>query len=291
MKKLIAASLLLLAAPSFAKDVQEIRDVKAKPEIIIYNTSGEVEVRGWSRNQVEIKADLGSGVEELVFEVDGNEVNIEVRAPRHHSGSISSDLVIHVPEKSSLEISTVSADVTVEDVEGRQRIETVSGDIETNVFAADIDLESVSGDVELQGDNKKIRVRASSVSGDMDFQGLDGEIAVESVSGDIVLIESRFESVEGDTVNGDFVMRAELYGESRLSFETVNGDIDIKFIGDISARFDIETFNGSIRNCFGPKPVRTSQYAPGRELKFTEGGGEGRVAIGTLNGGIRICNK
>ena len=57
----------------------------------------------------------------------------------------------------------------------------------------------------------------------------------------------------------------------------------------MSARFDIETFNGSIDNCFGPEPVRTSRYTPGRELRFTEGDGNARVAIKTLNGGLRLC--
>jgi hypothetical protein len=63
----------------------------------------------------------------------------------------------------------------------------------------------------------------------------------------------------------------------------------VDFEGDVSARFDIETFNGAIRNCFGPEAVRTSKYAPGRELKFTEGSGSGRVSIQTLNGSLRLC--
>ena len=291
MRKLLIASLIILTAPSFAKEVSEIRDVKAKSEIIIYNTSGEVEVEGWSRNQVEIEADLGSGVKELLFEVDGNEVVIEVKAPHGHSRSIASDLVIRVPEGSSLEISTVSADVTVQDVKGRQSIDTVSGDIDAEAYASDISVESVSGDIEIQGDNKKIRIRANTVSGDLDMEGLDGEIEVESVTGDIVMNDSRFENVESNTVNGNIVFHAELYGDRRMDFETVNGDIDIKFRDGISARFDIETFNGDIRNCFGPEAVRTSKYAPGRELRFTEGDGDGRVVIRTLNGDLRMCNK
>jgi DUF4097 and DUF4098 domain-containing protein YvlB len=75
----------------------------------------------------------------------------------------------------------------------------------------------------------------------------------------------------------------------RLDIETINGTVDVEFDGDVSARFDIETFNGSIRNCFGPDAVRTSQYAPGRELKFTEGDGDGRVTINTLNGSLNLC--
>ena len=71
--------------------------------------------------------------------------------------------------------------------------------------------------------------------------------------------------------------------------ESVNGDVDIRFEGGVNARFDIETFNGDIDNCFGPKAERTSKYAPGWELSFTEGDGDGRVTISTLNGDIDLC--
>jgi hypothetical protein len=63
------------------------------------------------------------------------------------------------------------------------------------------------------------------------------------------------------------------------------------FTKAVSARFDIETFNGSIRNCFGPKPERTSRYSPGLELSFTLGDGDSHVSIETLNGSVNICNQ
>ena len=69
-----------------------------------------------------------------------------------------------------------------------------------------------------------------------------------------------------------------------------NGTVDIELQGTVSARIDIETFNGSIRNCFGPKPERTSKYSPGLELSFEHGGGDGRIDVETLNGSVTICN-
>ncbi|MDE0755233.1 MAG: hypothetical protein OSB26_11330 [Woeseiaceae bacterium] len=69
----------------------------------------------------------------------------------------------------------------------------------------------------------------------------------------------------------------------------VNGSVDVDFNGDVSAEINIETFNGSIRNCFSPDAVKMSKYAPGRELDFTEGSGNGRVKIRTLNGSVRLC--
>jgi DUF4097 and DUF4098 domain-containing protein YvlB len=290
MRKLITISLLVLGVPCVADDFHRVLDVEGDPEIIIYNTAGEVEVRGWSRNKVDVEADLGSGIEELIFEIDGNEVLIEVKpSQRNHSHNIVTDLVITVPYNSSLEIATVSADISVEDVKGEQYIESVSGDIDTNAYASDITIDSVSGDIDIEGDNKKLEIRIETVSGDIDIQSVDGEVEADTVSGDLVLYDSRFEKVSGESVSGDMVFQAELYGDSRMGFETVNGDIDIEFAGKVSARFDIETFNGDIRNCFGPDPVRTSKYAPGRELKFTEGSGDGRVVIRTLNGDLRMC--
>ena len=291
--KIIRLALIasLGVSPAFADDVNEIMDADSDGTVTVSNISGSVEVRGWSRNQVEVTGELGSRVEELIFERDGDEILIKVKVPRNSNGGISSDLSISVPVASSLQVHTVSADITVSDVEGEQELESVSGDVETEAHSSDIELGSVSGDVEVQGDNQPIRSRLNTVSGDIDTDRLAGEINAESVSGDVSAINGRFERASLNTVNGEIVYHAALLDGGRMDIETVNGSVDIEFDGDVSARFDIETFNGAIRNCFGPDSVRTSRYAPGRELKFTEGGGSGRVTINTLNGSIRICKN
>lgn len=278
-------------APAFADDVNEIMDAEFDGTVTVSNVAGSVEVQGWSRSQVEVTGELGSRVEELIFERDGDEILIKVKVPRNSNGGISSDLSISVPSGSSLQVHTVSADITVSDVEGEQELESVSGDVETEAHGSDIELGSVSGDVEVQGDKQTIRARLNTVSGDIESDSLAGEINAESVSGDVSAINGSFERAALNTVNGDIVYRAALLDGGRMDVETVNGSVDIEYDGEVSARFDIETFNGSIRNCFGPDSVRTSRYAPGRELKFTEGGGSGRVRVNTLNGSIRLCKN
>jgi len=291
--KFISMALIgsLGVAPAFADDVNEIMDADSDGTVTVSNVSGSVEVQGWSRSQVEVTGELGSRVEELIFERDDDEILIKVKVPRNSNGGISSDLSISVPVGSSLQVHTVSADITVSDVEGEQELESVSGDIETEAHASDIELGSVSGDVEVQGDNQSIRSRLNTVSGDIESDSLAGEINAESVSGDLSAINGSFERAMLNTVNGEIVYRAALLDGGRMDVETVNGSVDIEYDGDVSARFDIETFNGSIRNCFGPDSVRTSRYAPGRELKFTEGDGSGRVTINTLNGSVRLCKN
>ena len=160
-----------------AEDINETMDADARSAVHISNIAGSVEVSGWSRNEVELSGELGSGVEELIFERDGDEIIIQVRARQHNSRNISSDLVVKVPKLSSLRINTVSADIEIDNVEGEQRLQSVSGDIETSAFAEDIEVESVSGDVEVDGDGKAMRSRFNTVSGDIETEKLSGEIA------------------------------------------------------------------------------------------------------------------
>ena len=289
--KLGLAVVVGLAGQAASADEEE-HSIDAHPDgtVNVSNVAGSVEVSGWSRNQVDVAADLGRGVEELIVERDGNEVIIKVKVPRRNSRNISSDLVIMVPEDSSLEIGTVSADIEIADVYGEQRLHVVSGDVDTEAYGSDVQIESVSGDIELDGDRQMMHARLNSVSGDIDTSQLAGEVEATTVSGDLVIADGTFERVQTNTVNGDIVFRGVLDSDGRMDVETINGDVDIDLSGTVSARFDIETFNGDIRNCFGPKPRRTGRYGPGLELKFTEGGGSSRVTIRTLNGSLTLCD-
>jgi DUF4097 and DUF4098 domain-containing protein YvlB len=279
----------LLSVAVCAREERQSVDASDDGLVTISNLAGSVEIKGWSRKQVEVVADLGSGVEELEVERDGNEVNVNVKVPRHSSRRASSDLVVRIPENSSIKVTGVSSDISVNNVHGTQRLQSISGDIETEAHAADIDVETVSGDVEIDGDARDMRTAVRSVSGDVELSNLRGEIEAGSVSGEVVIVDSAVSRGSLNTTSGDIVFHAELTGKGRLDVETINGDVDIKLAGKLSAKFDIETFNGDISNCFGPDPVRTSKYAPGRELSFTEGDGDSRVTVRTLNGDLRLC--
>ncbi|MGB5719290.1 MAG: DUF4097 family beta strand repeat-containing protein [Woeseiaceae bacterium] len=290
MKKLIGiAAGLLLAMPVLAEDVEKTLDAAPDGHVDISNIAGEVTVRGWSRNEVEVTGTLGKNVEELIFERDGDKVTIKVKVPKRMGRGIDSDLHISVPERSSIDVGAVSADIDVTDVRGEQRLHTVSGDVNTESSGSDVSAESVSGDVEVNGDKSDAETNASTVSGDVTLFRVAGSVSGESVSGDVVIDEGSFSRVELSTVNGELVFQAELRKDGKLSAETVNGDVDVELAGDVSARIDISTFNGRIRNCFGPEAQRSSKYAPGWSLDFTEGDGDGRIDISTMNGGVSLC--
>ena len=290
MKRLTVVVLgMLLAAPVMAEEVDRTLDAASDGRVHISNIAGAVTIDGWSRDQVQVTGELGRNVEELIFERDGDKVTIKVKVPKKSGRGIESDLYIQVPQASSIDVSTVSADIEVIKVTGEQSLGTVSGDIDTEGAESDISAEAVSGDIEVNGQNKVTNTRANTVSGDVQLVRVAGIADTESVSGDVMITDGSFERIDMSTVNGDLMFRSALQAGGKLTAETVNGSVDIEFTDDISGRFDIDTFNGDIDNCFGPKPERTSKYTPGLELSFQEGDGDARVNISTLNGDVSIC--
>lgn len=290
MKKLTVSVLgLLLAAPIMAEEVDRTLDAASDGRVHISNIAGSVTVNGWSRDQVEVTGELGRNVEELIFERDGDKITIKVKVPKKSGRGIESDLYVQLPQGSSIDVSTVSADIDVKQVMGEQSLGTVSGDINTESAKSDISAEAVSGDIEISGQDSATNARANTVSGDVVLTGVAGVADTESVSGDVTVVDGSFERIDVNTVNGDILFRSALQAGGKLTAETVNGSVDLEFSGDVSGRFDIDTFNGDIDNCFGPKPERTSKYTPGLELSFQDGDGDARVNISTLNGDVSIC--
>jgi DUF4097 and DUF4098 domain-containing protein YvlB len=290
MKRLIAIVLgFALAATVAAEEVNRTLDASADGHVHISNISGSVSVSGWSRDQVEVTGEIGPKVEELIFERSGDKVTIKVKVPRKSGRGIESHLRVQVPAGSSIDVGTVSADIEVTGVLGEQKLEAVSGDIETDCDDADVSAGTVSGDVIIRGNGKDAETHSASVSGDVELHRLAGEVFAESVSGDLTIEEGSFDRASFNVVNGDIVFRSELRDGGKLKAESVNGEIELRFSGSVSGQFDVDTFNGDIDNCFGPKAKRTSKYAPGMELSFTEGDGDARVTVSTVNGDISIC--
>ena len=279
----------LLAMPVAAEEVSKTLDAASDGQVNVSNISGSVTVNGWSRNEVEVTAELGRNVEELIFERDGDRITIKVKVPRNSGRGIETDLEIQIPEGSSLDVGTVSADIEVEDVRGELKLNTVSGDIDTEGGESDISAGAVSGDIEISGQRKEAETRANTVSGDVTLFRVAGTAAAESVSGDVIVDEGSFYRVSLNTVNGEILFQGELRDDGKLKAETVNGSVDLEFAGDVSGRFEVDTFNGDIDNCFGPNPERTSKYTPGWEWSHEDNKGDARVTVSTLNGDVTIC--
>ena len=288
----VIAATLLLAQSAGAEEVEKRAQADPRGEVVIVNVAGDVQVTGWDRNEVQVNADLSDDRQRLEFKTYGARTTIEILLPKGRTYSGSTDLVVHVPRNSSLTTNTVSADQTIKDVRGMQRLQSVSGQIQTELWNEDLELKNVSGEISVTGHNGKGTLRATSVSGDLRLYHIGPEMELNTVTGDMQVQAQEVSRARIKTTNGDLELRAaSLTRDVRIEAEGINGDLRFRFRGALDAEFDIETFNGDIDNCFGPKPHRTREYGPGTALRFKEGNGDGRIRIKALNGTVQICNR
>jgi hypothetical protein len=274
-----------------AESVQRKLEADPKGEVQITNVAGEVHVLGWDRNEVQVQAELGSDVERLDFRRDGRLTIIRVQLNDEHHHGADTDLQVRVPRESAVNINTVSADQTIEQVRGFQKLQAVSGSIDTQIWSGECEATTVSGEVTVKANDAGAPLRINTISGDVRLMGGTRELDLSTVSGDLEVRVAELGRARIKTTNGTLDLSSKLARDARVEAEGINGEMRMMFEGAVDADFDIETFNGEIDNCFGPKAKSAHQYGPGNELRFREGGGTANVRIKTLNGEVQLCKR
>ena len=287
----IAAALCASIAPSsLVRAGDEFRQShSADPEgtVEIFDIAGSIELTGWNRPEIEVTGapdDLG---ERVSISGDGGKTSIYVR-PGGGASHSSEDLklVIHVPEKSEVKATLVSADLKVQGLKGDVNLRTVSGNISGEV-GGDLSANTATGSIRLTARGAK-STEVRTINGDVELKGGSGEVEIQTVSGNAkvdlaTLTRGRFHSISGNlTAHLSLAPDAELDGES------VSGNMRFDFPAAPSADFDIQSFSGNIDNCFGPKTEK-AHYGPGERLEFKNGQGQARVRIETKSGDVHLC--
>jgi Toastrack DUF4097 len=279
------------AACADTRSVDQSLDFIESGSVEIYNTAGSVRVVAWDRAEIQVIGEIWTGAEELVFEVNGRRARIKVVVPRRSRRVEESDFIVYLPEGSRIDVGGVSADLFVDGVNGDQELSTVSGDIVTGLWGRSIDAGTVSGDIEVDGMGNEGEIDIGTVSGEVTLRDGNGRVSAGAVSGEVRIVGGSFDSVDLGAVSGDLVFEGSLNRGADMEVEVVSGDINIYLSGELDASFDIDTFSGDIENDFGPRPRRTSRYAPGMELSFEEGDGSATVTLSSLSGEIVLRHR
>jgi len=266
--------------------------VEADPagEVEISNVAGSVEVSGWEQNRIQVTGELGDGSERLDVIREDDRTLIKVVLPEDDRRVDGTDLIVKVPAASSLVVTAVSADIAIKNVRGGQRLQTVSGDVVTDSWQ-DCEAKTVSGDVVVTSQGEGSMLTITAVSGDLALTVAGGELTATTVSGDLDVEARDVNRARIRTTNGDIDVNAQLSGGGLFDAETINGDVDLKVNGKDDLDVNVETFNGSIENCFGVDVVKKSRYGPGHELRFNTGNGGREIRIKTMNGDVDVCGQ
>jgi hypothetical protein len=294
----IAAGIAALAtAPAFAATpINETRPLAADGTVHVENVKGRVVVRTWAQPQVRITGSLGKGAEKLEIEGGTRSLSISVKYPERGGWKLWSRddgdieptvLEVMVPNRASLDLDTVSADIDVQQMAGRQLdASSVSGAVVVTASSpGEADVESVSGDVILRITTAKLD--ASTVSGDVRASGgITGRVKLESVSGDLELGAQALDRLEVSTVSGDVGVRTALRPGGSIKGETLSGELTLGLPASSSARVHVESFSGDIRSPSGK--VDREEHGPGSSLETQFGSGQGQIELESFSGDVVI---
>lgn len=312
-RALSTLSLALALAPVALAQTQidQRKPASADGLVDIENSAGSIRVIGWDREEVQVTGTLGARAEGLEFVSRPGRTRIEVEV-EGNPHKVVSNLEIHVPAGSRLQIESHSASIDVSEVRGQVKAESVSGKISIAGSSPEVEAESVSGAITIQAPAK--RVRASAVNGSLAIRGASGVVEAETVNGRLDVSGGAFQDVRLEAVNGAVSFDGELPTGASLEVETVNGPVELRLPASLGADVSISSFQGDVDSDFEIKLGPGSRWGGpsgaarkrerhrdrdddeedrehGSELRFSTGGGGAKIAITTLNGRIALRKK
>ena len=157
--------------------------------------------------------------------------------------------------------------------------------------AQDGEFKSVSGDIRVVAAAAPARVTAYSVSGSLVVDDLSGELEATTVSGDMLLDLGTLTNVRLRSTSGDARLGGRLAKNARVEFESVSGDLSAKLAAEAGYSAEVDTFSGTLTNCFGVRSEPVSKYGPGERMSLARGEGGARIRAKTMSGDVRICDR
>jgi hypothetical protein len=237
---LCVALLLLVSSFGFAATEERVThqtfDLNEKGTVELSNVHGDITIRGWDKNQVEmraIKKGPSDNLDDVEIDIQNtpDRLSIETKYPRQRRNTnVSVTYELMVPKQAKLDpITNVNGGIEITGVMGEIRINTVNGSAEMNGTTSSVEAETVNGNItarwnEFPADGA---VKMRTVNGSLELElppNASADVEASSMNG----------SIRTDfpiTVQGKFLLR-KLEGKiggggSSIDLSTVNGGIEI----------------------------------------------------------------
>ena len=320
IRGLIIALLIALfyfPSPVFAdaeESFEKRLDLDKNGKVHVKNISGDITVKGWSKDQVLVKArkiaQRKKDLDKVTIDISKTDGTVRIITNYHDGGWFGSSNVsvyfeLFVPEKASVEVETVSGNADAREIGGYLGITSVSGDLEVVSAGNGVRARSVSGDLRIvsAGD----RVRARSVSGEITLQTITGETDLKTVSGDITIrdiqgsVEAesvsggielkgvlKAENVEAKSVQGRIEYEGELEGRGNYIINTHSGDVHMSLPENSHFELKAKTLSGKVACDF---EIKLSGKTSNKETQGVVGKGGASLHLTSFSGDIKIEKK
>ncbi len=243
-RSLVLPSLLVLiltavfAAPGFAitKEFNQTYPLQPGGSFELQNVNGTVEVEGWDRDTIEIRAvktakHRESDLELVSIDVDAkpSAVSVSTRYPQNEGVEVAVEYKVHVPHCAHVEhLGTVNGTLRVSGIETVEDLRTVNGNIEVYEGGGSVHAHTTNGNVHLEL---------------LHVQDKNGAVA-ETTNGSVLLAVPADTQADLETrcLNGNFFSELPVAFESTLKPRELHGKLGR---GGVPIR--LHTINGGIR--------------------------------------------
>jgi len=230
--------LAIAAVPGFAisKEFNQSYTLQPGGTFELQNVNGTVEVQGWDKDLVEVRAVKTarlreSDLERVAIDVHANSNGVAVvtRYPQNEGVEVAVEYTINVPHGAKVEhLGTVNGTLRIAGVSEVNELRTVNGNIE--VYEAD-------SDVHAHTTNGNVHLELSHV------HGVSGTVA-ETTNGSVILaVPAKAQAdLEALCLNGNFQSELPLATEGSLKPREIHGKL-----GQGGSTIKLHTINGGIR--------------------------------------------
>lgn len=232
-------------------------------------TGGTINVKGWDKNVVSIKARLsGRDWKDIQLDMDENSGDIRItsdadRIRKHWRANV--DMEIYVPVKFDVRFETMGGEVTLDNIEGEMNGQTMGGELNLSNLKGNVDLKTMGGNIDL---------RNSDVDGEVNTMG--GNVTIEDVSGSV-----KGSSMGGNVIYKNVKRKGQTSTDKEIKISTMGGAINLD---EAPAGADVHTMGGDITITSASKYVKAKTMGGDIDIKEVDGD----VAATTMNGDLHI---
>ena len=216
------------------------------------------------------RADLEYHKIEIVH-ADNSLVVRGVQEPEHRreqNVQVNHQVILKLPRRIDLSVSSVSGSLKVGDVDGQTHVSSISGSANIGNVGGKLQVSSVSGSLTVG--NVGAEARVTSISGNLRLGQVNGSLDVSSVSG---------------ALNATLVSLS----PHGIHIKSVSGSVEIAFKSEVNADFKADSISGEV---FLDVPNVTRDS----EVKFPNvrariGAGGTPITISSVSGNIRLTRS
>jgi len=293
MKGCLVLWLALLAGQATAQTrIDERWPLDPGGSVRIVNPLGSIRVLGWDAESVAVSARLGARAGRFFAAGDGHVRKLGVGG----GNGEPAELEVHVPRGATVWVTSATASIEVEGVDGTLDLSSQGGSIRVVGTPQDVTAETMDGAVEVAGGTARARVK--TVSGDILLRGASQDLGASTLSGRIVVRAAGWQRGgtgvqrgKFESVTGDVRFEGELGRGGVVEVESQSGTIEVRVPAGTVADFDVLTIGGAITNHLGDAHPKPRAAGTGQELRFSTGAGGAQVTVRNFKGAIVLGPK